>query len=175
MAAYSEEAIRQALALVQEIEIQTDRGAAIIGAAWVEEELKAAIEAAVETDKKAWDRLFRRGGPLDSFSTKIDLARLLGVISPVVASDLHIIREIRNEFAHSVLDLNSSPLSFDIGRIKDKCLALNVVKHEEITVPRTAYVRACAVLNSDLFTYKLVGRLNDTLYMIKAHVEENAA
>ena len=46
MALYSDQALQQALALVQEIETQTDRGAAIIGAAWIEEEINAAMKAA---------------------------------------------------------------------------------------------------------------------------------
>jgi DNA-binding MltR family transcriptional regulator len=150
MALYSDEAIGQALALVKEIETQSDRGAAIIGAAWVEEELQAAIESVLATDKSASDRLFRKSAPIFSFSAKIDLARLLGVLSAVVASDLHIIRKVRNEFAHSVLDRDSSTLSFSTSRISDKCLAIRVVKHEQLTNPRVAFVRACAILNSEL-------------------------
>lgn len=173
MTLYSNEAISQALALVKEIETQSDRGAAIIGAAWVEEELQAAIESGVEADKSASDRLFRRSGPVSSFSAKIDLARFLGILSAVVASDLHIIRDVRNEFAHSVLDRDSSTLSFSTNRISDKCLAIRVVKHEQLTDPRTAFVRACAILNSELFTYKLISHGIENRFQIRAHVEDS--
>lgn len=174
MTHYSEQAFEQAIALVQEIENQTDRGAAIVGAAWVEEELYAAAKSFLEQDNKAWDRLFRKSGPLSSFSAKIDLARLLGIISAVIASDLHIIRDVRNEFAHSVLDRNNLAPSFSAPHIKDKCLALRCVEHEKHHDPRAAFIRACAVLNSDLYLYKLVGEAICNRFTIQAHIETNA-
>ena len=76
--------------MVVELNSQTDRGAAIIGVAWVEEELQSAIESFLEQDKKAWDRLFGRSGALGTLSAKIDLTRLLGMCSKTIASDLHI-------------------------------------------------------------------------------------
>ena len=173
MALYSDEAINQALALVKEIESQSDRGAAIIGAAWVEEELQAAIESAMTSDKLAADRLFRKSGPLSSFSAKIDLARLLGILSTRVATDLHIIRKVRNEFAHSVLDHNSSTLSFSTSCISDRCLAMHVIKHEQLSNPRTAFVRACAILNSEFFTYKLICERTEDRLQIRAHIEDS--
>ena len=154
----SNETLERSLALVAEVENQTDRGVAIIGVAWIEESLLAAIHSFLEHDKPAWERLFRKSGPLSSLSAKIDLARLLGITSNVVTSDLHILRDIRNEFAHSVLDKDNSPLTFDIPRIKDKCLALRCVKHEELSSPRTAFIRACAVLNSDFSFYAFLGQ-----------------
>lgn len=174
MSRYSEESIQHALSLVKEIESQTDRGAAIIGAAWIEEELSAAIESFVEKDKSAWNRLFGKSGPLSSFAAKIDLARLLGMVSNVVASDLHIIRTVRNEFAHSILDKNQSILSFNTPHIKDKCLAIVSVEHEEHREPRTAFIRACAILNSEFYVRKLIGDTISGSTQVQAFVE-NAA
>jgi hypothetical protein len=171
MTAHSDEALKQALALVQEIETQTDRGASIVGAAWVEEELKAAIQSFLEQDKKASDRLFGRSGPLSSFSAKIDLSRLLSIVSPVIASDLHIVREIRNEFAHSVLDRNSMAPAFSAPHITDKCLALRCVAHEKLSEPRIAFIRACAILNSELLLFKLLGETVSSHFTIRAHIE----
>lgn len=97
------EAFKKSLEFVKDMHSQTDRGAAIIGAAWLEEELGAAIQSFLHSDPKASQRLFGRADPLSSFSSKIDLARVLGMRTSVIASDLHIIRGVRNEFAHSVL------------------------------------------------------------------------
>jgi DNA-binding MltR family transcriptional regulator len=155
---FSDEALNRSLALVSEIEEQSDRGVAIVGLAWVEEALLEALESFLVDDKKARDRLFGRSGPLSSLSAKIDLARLLGMTTKVISSDMHTMREIRNEFAHSVLAKDDSALTFSTPHIKDKCLSLKCVAHEAISVPRTAFVRACAVLNSDFYIHKFVGQ-----------------
>jgi len=47
------------------------------------------------------DKLFEGVGPLRTFSAKIDIAYSMGLISAGVRRDLHAMREIRNEFAHS--------------------------------------------------------------------------
>lgn len=169
MTTYSDEAIKQAIALVSEIETQSDRGAAIVGAAWVEEELLAAIDFYIKDVKKSKDRLLNRSGPLSSFSAKIDLACVISIISEEIASDLHSIREVRNEFAHSVLGKDGSALSFSSQHIRDKCLALRCVKYEGHHDPRVAFIRACAVLNSDLYMYKLIEEPINNKFTIQVH------
>lgn len=146
----SEEALKRMTALIEEIEGQTDRGAAIVGAAWVEEAMSVAIESFLHSDKKAWQRLFGGNGPLATLSAKIDLSRLLGLISETIRSDLHIIRDIRNEFAHQIAHKTEhTKLAFCSKHIADKCLALRCVAHEKHSDPRIAFVRACATLNAD--------------------------
>jgi len=138
------------LALIEEIEEQTDRGVAIVGAAWVEETMTTAIESFLHADNKAWGRMFSGNGPLSTFSAKIDLCSLLGLISTTIKSDLHIIREIRNEFAHQIVHrFENTKLSFVSPHISDKCNALKCVAHEGIAISRTAFVRACATLSAD--------------------------
>jgi len=154
----SDEAMERSLALVAEVANQTDRGVAIVGIAWVEEALMAAIYSFLEKDKSSWERLFRKSGPLSSLSAKIDIARLLGIMSSEIAADLHRLRDIRNEFAHSVLNKDNTPLSFSTMRIKDKCLALRCVKREKIRDPRKAFIRACAVLNADFTMVEFLGQ-----------------
>jgi DNA-binding MltR family transcriptional regulator len=146
----SEEAQTRMLALTQEMEGQTDRGVAIVGAAWVEEAMSAALESFLHTDPKAWQRLFKGNSPLGTFSAKIDLVRLLGLVTEVVYSDLHRIREIRNEFAHQIAHRTEhTSLNFDSSHIRDRCMALKCVAHETHSTPRAAFIRACATLNSD--------------------------
>lgn len=136
--------------LVEEINGQTDRGAAIVAAAWLEEALSAALESVLHQHKTSWQRLFAGNGPLTTFSAKIDLCRLLGMLTDMVRADLHIIRDVRNEFAHQIAHKEQhTKLSFETTHIRDKCFALNCVKHEEIDAPRAAFVRACAVLYAD--------------------------
>ena len=136
--------------LIEEMGSQTDRGAAIIGAAWVEEAMTAAIEAYLYPSSKAWDGLFGNYGPMSTFSAKIDLARLLGMVSEVIRADLRIIRDVRNEFAHRIAHKDSQEkLSFKTEHIRSKCLNLRCVEHEEHKDARRAFSRACGTLNSD--------------------------
>jgi hypothetical protein len=166
-----DEVVKRTETLISEVEGQTDRGAAIVGVAWVEEELQAAIESFLETDGKAWSRLFGRSGPLSTLSAKIDLARLLGMCSAVIASDLHILRDIRNEFAHSIAAKDNTGLSFKSAHIADKCFSLKCIAHESQFEPRHAFVRACAVLNSDFHTHRFFGQKVASGGLIHAKVE----
>jgi DNA-binding MltR family transcriptional regulator len=150
----SKETFEREMALVKELGQQSDRGAAIVGVAWVEEALQEALQSFLVDDRTARERLFKQSGPLSALSAKIDLARLLGMTTKAVTSDLHALRSIRNDFAHSVLDKDNSALTFESVHIRDKCLALKSIAHEDIDGPRHAFIRACAVLNSDFYMHK---------------------
>jgi hypothetical protein len=106
--------------VVDELESQTDRGAAIIGAALVESLLRQALEARMRlrtpVEKRTAKGLFGTMGPLSSFSAKIELGLLLGLYPEEVRSDLHRIRDARNEFAHE-----HQPRDFGYPRIAEIC------------------------------------------------------
>ena len=158
---YSAAALARMQALVEEMTEQSDRGVAIVGSAWVEEALYVTLEAFLHPESKAWKRLFEGNGPLATFSAKIDLLHVLGLISEIVRADLHAIREVRNEFAHQIAHkISHAKLGFGSQHIQDKCLALKCVAHERVSDPRDAFIRACAVLNADfemvrMFSVKL--------------------
>ena len=100
---------------------------------------------------------FGNAGPLATFSAKIDLACLLNMVSDAIRSDLHAIREIRNEFAHQIAHkLEHTRLAFTAQHIRDKCLALRCVAHEDHSDARAAFTRACATLNSDFEMVKFM-------------------
>jgi hypothetical protein len=106
--------------IVDELEQQTDRGAAIIGAAFVESLLRQALESRLRVmtahEKRTAHRLFATTGPLSSFSAKIDLGALLGLYPEAVQGDLHRLREVRNQFAHE-----QEPRDFDYPKIREIC------------------------------------------------------
>lgn len=153
-----EQAQQRLETLVAEMGGDSDRAAAIVGAAWVEEALGDSISSFLESHAESAKRLFNGSAPLASFSAKIDLARLLGITDDEIRSDLHSIRVIRNEFAHGIAHKSDhSRLSFSTPHIKDRCLALRCVSMEEHVHPREAFARACATLNSDLDLFTLIG------------------
>ena len=107
-------------AIVEELEQQTDRGAAIIGAAFVESLLRQSLESRLRLqtslERRTAKGLFGTMGPLSSFSAKIDLGVLLGLYPEGVRGDLHRLRDVRNQFAHE-----HEPRNFAYPKISEIC------------------------------------------------------
>jgi DNA-binding MltR family transcriptional regulator len=86
----------------------------IVGAAILEQTLLDALIAKMQPlSKTLKDRLFEGYGPLNSFSSKVDLSYALHIITKDIYDDLTTIRKIRNAFAHSV-----SLINFDSREIR---------------------------------------------------------
>lgn len=92
---------------INELPKQRDRGAAIIATAILEEHLLLAIQSRIERHEHTEKKMFTNDGPLSSFSTRIDFGVLIGLYDEFVQRRLHLIRKIRNNFAH-----NMEPTSF---------------------------------------------------------------
>jgi hypothetical protein len=101
---------------IDEIEKQNDRGAAIIAGALLEDFVVDAIKTRLLPDEKVIDQFLTGMGPLATFSAKIDMAYLLKIVTSDCRRVMHIIRRVRNEFAHGL-----QPLSFETPRIQDMC------------------------------------------------------
>ena len=97
-------------AVIDEVKSQTDRGTAVVAAALLEELLQhAVLDRLIELSSERREALFdRNGAPLSTFSAKIEMSFALGVINNDARLALHVIRDIRNIFAHSI-----DPISFD--------------------------------------------------------------
>jgi hypothetical protein len=108
--------VEQVKAFLDEVNSQTDRGAAIVSAAVLDDLLKLAILARlIEISAERRDNLFdKTGAPLSSFSAKIEMAFALGVISNDARLALHLVRDIRNMFAHRI-----AQMSFDDPEVKN--------------------------------------------------------
>ncbi len=107
-------------AAIDSIDGASDRAAAIIAGSLVEIRLTAAIKMHLKvSNEKIESNLFRPSGPLGSFSNKIDLAFLMGIISERAHKEISTIKDIRNKFAH-YLDI----VDFESQHIKDKCINL---------------------------------------------------
>ena len=104
---------------------ESDRGAALVGMAYLDELIHHVIGQHMIDEPKRVKELLDYPGPLSTAASKIDLAYTLGWIGPQVRDDLCIIRKIRNEFAHS-----HKTLTFDdpaISRLCGKLKALEFV------------------------------------------------
>jgi DNA-binding MltR family transcriptional regulator len=102
---------------------QTDRGCALVAAAWVDDALAAYVRAVLRPEQQLADQLFQSEGPLGTFSSHIKIAYMLGLIEQYEYKDLEIIRSIRNEFAHVRQNLR-----FTTQHIKARCNNLHAAK-----------------------------------------------
>lgn len=97
---------KQDALFMDEFEKETDRAAGIVGAAILESALESALKShLVKSTHPKNDSLFDGpNAPLSSFSSKIDMLLRLGLISEEMAKALHIVRKIRNSFAHGIVN-----------------------------------------------------------------------
>ena len=136
--------------VIKELEEQTDRGAAIIAAAFLDERLSEAILSRLRPLPDVTDKLLSSSGPVGTFSAKIDLAYALGYYGERSHRDLHLVRKIRNKFAHTL-----EPTGFNTESISHWCAELwlpqNVLEMGRDTPPsepRAQYLSAVNILNS---------------------------
>lgn len=101
---------------------ETDRGLAVLAPAYLDTLLEELLRAFLRpTD--AIDTLLQPSGPLGAYSVRIDLAHALGFLSDKAGRDLHLLRKIRNEFAHSV-----DTHAFSEDRVRNWCRELSPVE-----------------------------------------------
>lgn len=88
---------------------ESDRACVILTVSFLDELLTHCLRIKLVAAPSSTDSLFEGGNaPFSSFSSKIDLAYRLGVISNRLCRDLHLVRKIRNDFAHNIEGCNFS-------------------------------------------------------------------
>jgi hypothetical protein len=90
---------------------ESDRAAVILGAAKLDYILYQCLMKYLIPNPVSTDELLEGDAPLSTFSAKINLVYRLGLIDAEFARALHLIRRIRNSFAHETTkcELNSGP------------------------------------------------------------------
>jgi len=99
---------------------ESDRSAAILASSFLEEILGETIRSFFVEDQSV-DDIFKGYSPLSTFSSKIDFAYALGLVTKEMKQDLDTIRKIRNHFAHNWKDV-----SFDTSPVSDFCRNLRI-------------------------------------------------
>lgn len=113
---------------------ESDRGCALMAAAFLDAELDLLLRQCI-VDSRVAEDIFGQSRPLSTFSARIDLAFLLGLIDGVTHRDLHLIRKIRNDFGHV-----HAPLSFGEKAIAARCRELKVHFRSEDAEPRKIFI-----------------------------------
>ncbi|HSS79504.1 MAG TPA: DUF4145 domain-containing protein [Thermoanaerobaculia bacterium] len=104
----------------KEFSKESDRAAVILAAAMLEQALESLLRARLVAIASDSDPLFDGPyAPVSTFSAKIDLAFRIGLLSSRVARDLHLVRKIRNSFAHNVTGCN-----FDDAIVRNRATEL---------------------------------------------------
>lgn len=100
------EALREFL---DEFKDETDRAAVIVGAAKLDLVMHQILQRLFLPNPRTPDELLEGDSPLSTLSAKINILYRLGLIDANFARALHIVRRIRNDFAHEVTgcDLSS--------------------------------------------------------------------
>ncbi len=81
---------------------ESDRAAVILAAAKIDELLRLAIIKRLAPSPTSRDDLLEPEGPLGTLRSRIDIAYRLNLIDGTFARALHLIRKIRNNFAHEL-------------------------------------------------------------------------
>lgn len=116
--------------LMAELETGSDRSAVISAAACVEDQLTEVFKALLRRDEAVFQQLFRAGGALGSFSSKIALGYLLKFYDMSMKKELEAIKSIRNIFAHE-----QRAQDFGFGRCRDLANNLCVSEQLEFYMP----------------------------------------
>jgi DNA-binding MltR family transcriptional regulator len=131
---------------IEEFDKESDRAAVILTAAMLDESLKELIEAFLIPCSSSDDPLFDgANAPVGTFSSRIECAYRLGLISKNFAKCLHVMRKIRNSFAHDVAGCKFASPSV-ASRIRALKLATNTPdtlegkkKDRDLTEPRRSF------------------------------------
>jgi mannitol operon repressor len=133
---------------LEEFQNESDRSAAIIGAAFLDEHLKQLLTNFFVDDPKEVAHLLSSESPLGSFGARIRAAYCLGLVSREYFQSLKLIKDVRNAFAHQL-----HGLTFDDKEIAAACRklqALQPIKSRFTQTPRQMYVTSAIFVLMDI-------------------------
>ncbi len=110
----------------------SDRATAVMFGSFVEANLERFLASRMRSDLNSKDRkmLFEYEGAVGTFSSKIVMAYALKLIGPATRFDLDLIRQLRNEFAHSRMTFG-----FMTPEIKAVCDQFKIVDMPQSNIP----------------------------------------
>lgn len=137
-------------AFLQEFQGESDRAAAVLAAAYLDEQLKDLLTAAFTVDSKGAE-LLDVNQPLGSFGPRIAISEAVGLITAPERRDLDLLRKIRNDFAHKL-----HGMSFADQRVASRCAAFECIDDflrtqvavpvEYVSDPRSRFNLAASLL-----------------------------
>lgn len=149
--------------LHSEFDKESDRAAVILAGSIVDELLKSLLSAHLVAVTSSKDDLFDGpNAPLSDFNARIEMAYRLGLISVKFTRDLHLIRKIRNEFAHNI-----HGCSFDDARVSSRIVELSkshgIISRSKHKYPKPLSARDQFLLSASWMTWHLTDEIKSTL------------
>jgi DNA-binding MltR family transcriptional regulator len=148
---------------------QTDRGCALVAAAWVDDALEECVRVILRTEeepnedpttklkvKRTAEELLQPEGPLGSFASRSKMVYMLGLVEQFEFNDLDIIRRVRNDFAHVRQNLRFTDQS-----IKARCDNLHAAKAFEIHLGSIHHPRQKFLISTYFLTEYLLSVAKD--------------
>lgn len=138
--------LKEFLGFLDKLKAESERGAVLVSTGFLEEQLRQVLAAFLIEDKAAASLLEGSNAPLGTFSARITACFAMGLISQAEHHDLHQLRRIRNDFAHSI------HVSFETPSIADRCktLLLKVPDHNGKVPPVQQFKTAAIALIMNL-------------------------
>jgi DNA-binding MltR family transcriptional regulator len=158
----SPERIKELNAFLVEFQQESDRGAALLGAAMIDDCLRKIIVDFLIDKKKVVEDLVDGGyAPLSTFSARAKIVYCLGLISQCEYFNIDIIRAVRNKFAHQLhgLTFNDSEIVKLCRKLKYEKSAFGLIN---LPTPRHSFTLATAVLVTNLNKLKVNHRPDKT-------------
>ncbi|MFC1661087.1 MltR family transcriptional regulator [Gemmatimonadota bacterium] len=107
---------------LDEFQAESDRAAAVLGAAYLDDLVKELLYASFVGDDRTKGQLLNTDQPLGSFGARVAAAYSVGLLTESEFTDLRVIKGIRNDFAHQ-----RHGLSFETQSIRDRIGNLTTV------------------------------------------------
>lgn len=149
------------MSLFAKLQSADDYSATIISASLLETSLETLLLTHfIPMGKEHQDDIFSDGGngPLSSFSAKIRICYAMGLISSTTRSQIEIVKNIRNHFAH-----HKNIVSFDFPEVQEECKKLRVPKYlieysDEMKVhithtSKNKYIHSCCNIYIEIHRY----------------------
>lgn len=99
---------------VSRLRAESDRGVMILAATMLDDALRTALARIIpRANSRTKSQIFSNDGPLSTFSKRIIFAEAAGLISPIVAKQINVVRQIRNVAAHA-----HAAVDFSLNEVK---------------------------------------------------------
>jgi hypothetical protein len=166
-------------ALIAAVKDTSPIGLAILGAVLIEHELEALLRSRfARKDEKVWLELVADNGPLSTFFQKIVAGYAFRLYDDATKKNLHIVRNIRNAFAHSkkVIDFDHPLIVAELKNIRiPKIVAQKKIMSVQFSLTRElnfgakkAYLDLCYLLGAML----IKKQTNETLAKRRKHARK---